>query len=140
MRSRQRRATRSFPDLSRLRWPLPPLAPARAAAVSAAVVLEVAAPTAATAAHAPVCLWSFSTYAGEMSSVLFLYRASPRFRGPGAARSPHPPHLHRAPPLPTSGQSSAVLRAEPRLAEPGGCQSAGPVESLCAYMCVYLYI
>lgn len=87
------------------------------------------------------CLWSFSTYAGEMSSVLFLYRASPRFRGPGAARSPHPPHLHRAPPLPTSGQSSAVLRAQPDLAKPSGCQSTGPAAVLARiYVCVFIHI
>lgn len=44
-----------LPRPPRLRWPLPPLAPARAAAASAAVAPEVAAPAAAAAAaHAPV--------------------------------------------------------------------------------------
>lgn len=67
--------------------PAPCPRPARA---PAAVVSEVAALDAADAtAHTRVSR-ALAVVRGEMSSVLFLYRASPRFRGPSAQCSPHP--------------------------------------------------
>lgn len=139
MRSQQRRATWSFPDLSRLCWPLPPLAPARAAAVPAAVVLEVAAPTAATAAHAPVsgalalmrgkCLQYFF-YTGLLRASGALARLARHTLLICIGRRPCPPadRARRCCALSPIWPSQAVARAP------------GPLQYLRAYMCVYLYI
>lgn len=88
VRSRPQRATSSFPDPSRRapaspapRPPPTPLPPQLR--WSRRWRLPAAAPP-----HTRSRLRSFSSCAGEMSSVLFLYRASPRFRGP-ARRAGH---------------------------------------------------
>lgn len=75
-------------------------------------------------------LWSFSNCAGGMSSVLFLYWASPCFRGPRERRSPHPliciGHRPQRHPLGQSlGGQSPELRAagcRPGCAAPGCVQ------------------
>lgn len=89
--------------------------------------------------HTRYCLWSFSSCAGEMSSVLFLYWAFPRFRGPGAAHWPHPLHLHRAPPPAAPRAQAAALRAVLWAKRSVEREAGGCLCGLNIYACVCTY-
>ena len=61
-----------LPRPRRLRWPLPPLAPARAAVASAAVVPEVAAPAAAVAAAHATVSGALAVVRGNVFTTFFI--------------------------------------------------------------------